>query len=244
MTMSTRRPFPIVVTLVSIICIVTMLILGFWQLDRKQQKEERLTQIALGAESDVLTLEQAISEPSKYIDYSVSTTGTADDRLFYIDNKLNDGKPGYHIIQPIRTDFGYVLINLGWVYASDRNMLPPVEPLNGTINQRGVLTVPADNVFIKETNTSYGQFPAVLQQVDVDEIERHLGVDTFPFILLANPEKPSAFVREWQAVVMPPEKHLGYAIQWFGLAIAALTVYLISIGNYYKKANSANPQKT
>ncbi len=236
MSEQARKPFPVVVTLLSIISIVTMLILGFWQLDRKQQKEERLDQIELGAASGELALEQAMSAPSKYEDFRVTVSGTADQNLFYVDNKLYEGRPGYHVLQPLRTDFGYLIVNLGWIYAQDRGSIPSVTKLEGTVQLTGVLSIPTDNVFIKETNTNYSQFPVILQQLDLAEIEKHLNVDAFPFVLLANPESSSSFVREWKAVVMAPEKHLGYAIQWFGLAIAALTVYLISIGNYYKKA--------
>lgn len=240
MSEPTRKPFPIVVTLISIFCIVTMLILGFWQLDRKRQKEQRLAQVELGATSDVLTLTEAMRDPDSYIDYTVAVRGMADDRLFFIDNKTNNGKPGYHVLQPLRTDFGIILMNLGWVYASERNHIPEVERLSGSTTQQGVLSFPSDNFFVKETNSDYGSFPAVLQQIDIAEIEKHLDVNALSFILLANPDPSSPFVREWEAVVMSPEKHLGYAIQWFGLAVAALTIYLISIGNYYKKTSSLN----
>lgn len=217
-----------------------MLILGFWQLDRKRQKEQRLAQVDRGATSDVLTLTEAMRDPDRYIDYTVAIRGTADQRLFFIDNKTNSGKPGYHVLQSVRTDLGNVLINLGWVYASERNRFPEVERLSGATIQHGVLSFPSDNPFVKETNNDYGNFPVVLQQIDIAEIENHLDVNVLPFILLANPDPSSPFVREWEAVVMSPEKHLGYAIQWFGLAVAALTIYLISIGNYYKKTSSFN----
>ncbi|MCL5256048.1 MAG: hypothetical protein M1363_08050, partial [Gammaproteobacteria bacterium] len=35
-------------------------------------------------------------------------------------------------------------------------------------------------------------------------------------------------VREWPIVVMPPHRHYAYAMQWFGLALAALIVFLVA----------------
>jgi cytochrome oxidase assembly protein ShyY1 len=60
----------------------------------------------------------------------------------------------------------------------------------------------------------------------------------FPFVVNLAPEPNSEFVRNWQPVVMSPEKHLGYAVQWFGLGIAALTIYLLSLMKLFKTKNN------
>ena len=109
---------------------------------------------------------------------------------------------------------------------------------------KGVVYLPVKNSLINETNHSYGQFPVLLQQVDLDEISLHLNEEVLPGTLRLLPDE-SFFVREWQAVTMSPEKHLGYAIQWFGLAIAALTVYLLSMLKWLKgpSPTSSNEDK-
>jgi cytochrome oxidase assembly protein ShyY1 len=37
---------------------------------------------------------------------------------------------------------------------------------------------------------------------------------------------------------MSPDKHLGYAVQWFGLGIAALTIYLLSLMKLFNTKNN------
>ena len=238
MVEDSKRPFPWLVTVISIFCIVTMLVLGFWQLDRKQQKESRLENITVATQSDILKLEDIISAPEDFVDFQVKVSGVALDKLIFVDNKIVDGQIGFHVLQALQTDYGKVIVNLGWKKGdTDRNRLPEVEALQGELTINTILAFPTDNVFIEETNTNYGVFPVLLQQIDLREIALHLGSDILPFVLQASPDSQSGFVRDWQAVVMPPEKHLGYAIQWFGLAIAALTIYLLSLGKYYKQVN-------
>jgi surfeit locus 1 family protein len=53
--------------------------------------------------------------------------------------------------------------------------------------------------------------------------------------VLLNAQETSSFVRDWQPVVMAPEKHLAYAAQWFLLAFAALVIFVIAQRNKLKR---------
>ena len=35
------------------------------------------------------------------------------------------------------------------------------------------------------------------------------------------------FLREWTPQILPPERHQGYALQWFTFALAALVIFLV-----------------
>ncbi len=39
--------------------------------------------------------------------------------------------------------------------------------------------------------------------------------------------QPDGFVRDWRPPGMTPEKHVGYAIQWFGLATTVAVTWLV-----------------
>jgi cytochrome oxidase assembly protein ShyY1 len=122
-----------------------------------------------------------------------------------------------------------VIVNLGWVPGTgSREQLPKVL-MPYTTEHKGALYVPQDNTLINETNFNYGRFPVLMQQIDFKEIEKHLGRDVLPFTLRSAPSADANFVRDWSVVVMAPERHLGYAIQWFGLGIAGLTVFLLTV---------------
>lgn len=223
-----KAKFPVVATLVAFVAIVIMLALGFWQLERKNQKEVRLTQIEFASTQSNIQLNQVLKNYASYQDFIIEAEGNLLTQSFYIDNKLYDGRAGFHVYQPFQTDYGMLMLDLGWLPSdAPRPALPSYKMLNFS-NVTGALYIPQNNRLINETNRHYGRFPALLQQVDLSEMEQHLNAPLLPFVLRIQEEDNSPFVRDWQAVIMSPQKHLAYAIQWFGLAIAGLTVYLLS----------------
>jgi len=85
-----------------------------------------------------------------------------------------------------------------------------------------------------------GLAPAVaLQHLDIDDLAEALQRDLLPYALVLDAGQPGALRYDWTYVeAMSPEKHRGYAIQWFGLALALLIIY---IGTNTKRADrSAN----
>jgi surfeit locus 1 family protein len=228
LTTNHRKDFPYVATIVSFVAIVIMLALGFWQLERKSEKELRLANIDQASQSSGVNLKQAFGDITSYQDYVVIAKGSVLNKYFYIDNKLLDGQPGFHVLVPYDTSEGIIMVNLGWVPAVGLRAPLPEFTLPSLIEINGVLHIPLKNGFISETNNAYGDFPVLLQQVDLEEIGLHLGTKVLPATVRMLPDE-SDFVRQWKAVTMSPDKHLGYAVQWFGLAIAALTVFLLSM---------------
>jgi len=229
MSLRSMSKLNVIFTLIAITCIVIMFLLGFWQLDRKSQKDQRLAQIESRQDAQALSLTDVIDSPYDYVDFAVRFSGKPKQALFYIDNRIKNSIAGYEILTPVKTDYGIVLINLGWVPGSgNRKELPRISsPKTSTFEGR--MYIPSDNRMISETNFNYGAFPVLMQQIDFDEIQKHLGESVLPFTIRLKPEDNVGFVRDWQVVVMAPEKHLGYAIQWFGLGIAGLTVFLLTV---------------
>lgn len=227
MTTGNKPTFPILSTVVAFLAIVIMLGLGFWQLERKQEKEQRISHIESAEAADKLILSEVKGNITAFQDYSMSAEGKLVHKLFYIDNKLIEGKAGFHVLSPFLTNDGILILNHGWVPAAGLRVNLPIIQLSDTNVVTGTIYLPTKNPMIRETNQRYQEFPVRLQQNDLAEIEKHLGEPVLPFILRLSPDD-GGFVREWQVITMPPEKHLAYALQWFGLAIAALTIYLLS----------------
>ena len=46
-------------------------------------------------------------------------------------------------------------------------------------------------------------------------------------ILLLDASSPDGYQRNWRpSVGFPPERHLGYAIQWFALAVTLIVIFV------------------
>jgi cytochrome oxidase assembly protein ShyY1 len=229
MLLRSTNKLSILLTIIAIACIVIMFFLGFWQLDRKHQKEQRLSQIEQRQDANAFLVSDVANNPQDFIDFPVVVTGELSEQTFFIDNRLKNGVAGYEVLAPVSTNYGIVLLNLGWVPGTGNRAELPRVLLPNKNEFIGALYVPSDNVMISETNFNYGRFPVLMQQIDFAEIQKHLGEDVLPFTIRLEADPEANFIRDWQVVVMAPERHLGYAIQWFGLGIAALTIFLLTI---------------
>ncbi|MBU2978373.1 SURF1 family protein [Alteromonas sp. C1M14] len=203
--------------------IIAMICLGFWQLDRMHQKEIRLASITQKSQQSAISLDALDPRREDIRDYQVGFNGEVDtSQLLYLDNRVESGRVGFDIIAPVVTNEGIVLVNFGWVEAPlSREYLPRVNIRQGFRHFHGRITVPQNNPVVRETLTAGAAFPAIIQQVDIAFIRKLTGMNIAPFVVELTTPTEGEFVRSWQPVVMPPQKHLGYAIQWFGLAAAA-----------------------
>ena len=237
-TFLTRLPF--VATLITFVCVVIMFALGNWQLQRAEQKTARLLAVEQAAKTDQVDLKQVLrSEIGKMLDMPVNFDGVVDPtRYFLLDNKIHKGRVGYQVLVPMQTDSGTVITNFGWVSAtSSREILPSIHIDEKKTRYSGVISLPLNNTMVKETALVDGNWPKVLQQTDLNVIQQHYKQEVLPFVVLLNAQETSTFVRSWQAVVMAPEKHMAYAVQWYLLAIAALAVFLIAQRKKFKRNN-------
>ncbi|GGW91156.1 SURF1 family protein [Alteromonas halophila] len=209
--------------------------LGFWQLDRMEQKQQRLASITQKQAQGPVDFSQVINMPDPR-DIDVTVSGIPDtSAIMLLDNQIHQGKPGYDVLIPVQTDFGWLLVNYGWVAAPRyRDELPDLDVASEVQRFKGVITRPGDNPMIRETATEASHFPLVIQKPDTDTLGELLNRQFRPHILeLTTPD--AQYVREWEPVVMSPEKHLGYAIQWFGLALAGAVIGAVAI---FRKGNN------
>jgi cytochrome oxidase assembly protein ShyY1 len=63
--------------------------------------------------------------------------------------------------------------------------------------------------------------------LDFDAMSERLGYDLLPVVIRFSPKANNGYLRQWNIVNMGPERHLGYAFQWYALAVAMLGVLLV-----------------
>lgn len=63
--------------------------------------------------------------------------------------------------------------------------------------------------------------------MQLDRIQKQLGKPLLPFVLRLAPDVDAGYAREWELRTgLTPERHVGYAVQWFALALALLVLSL------------------
>lgn len=230
--MKQPRRFPSLPTAVGVLtAVICMVLLGFWQLDRMHQKEQRLASIAQKSDRGAISLEALNPQQEDIRDYQVGFNGRAESsQILFLDNQVQSGKVGYEVLVPVESADGTVLVNFGWVAApSLRSELPEVDLSAGFQHYHGRVSIPGHNPVVRETLPFDAAFPVVIQAVDLAFISRLTGKSLQPYVVELTAPEQSEFIRDWQPVVMPPEKHFAYAIQWFGLALAAAAVSYFSL---------------
>ncbi|MFA3790951.1 SURF1 family protein [Aliiglaciecola sp. SL4] len=204
--------------------------LGVWQLQRGQVKAQRIQQIELRQATNPLNIEDILTLQDKQ-DLPLEFKGRMlVNKIFLLDNRIENGQVGFQVLVPVRTEFGIVITNLGWVKAGQyRNELPKFDLPSYEQTLFGTSWVPTVNPMVTETAQFTDDWPVLLQSIDLTLISKFMGADVLPIVLQLDPSFPIGFSRNWVPVVMAPEKHYGYAIQWFALAIACFVIYVIAL---------------
>lgn len=223
------RSLPPLATLVTLAAVILMTGLGVWQLERAEQKRQRSALLAERQQQKSLTLTEVIGQSGDIRDFPVQVTGKLDSqRLLLWDNRILSGRVGYEVLAVLETNEGNLLVNFGWLQAPPyRDLLPQTDLPRGMVTLEGVVVVPQLNPMVRETNEA--GWPRRVQQPDLDYLQTALDTRLLPFMLQVADTQPFGLENNWKPVVMPAEKHLGYAVQWFGLALACLGVFILAV---------------
>lgn len=218
-------------TLVTLVLSGALVSLGFWQLDRADQKMALLEQYG-EEDQTVLRLEADLKLATGLNYRSATVTGHYDhEHQFVLDNRTSAGRAGYEILTPfvIRDSRVAVLVNRGWVpLGQSRDRLPDVTVPEDQRSVSGRLKIPPEKVFMLGEEEPREGWPWRIQQIRIAALSEELGRPLLPVVFLLDAEQPDGYVRQWQPVMgFGPERNVGYAVQWFGLAITLLIIYLI-----------------
>lgn len=223
--------FPILLYVVLLIMLIS---LGFWQLGRADKKTAILAKQQLSVGKEVIRSASAINVDGEELRYrKIELSGQYDqEHQFLIDNQILNGQAGYFVMTPFKLNNSSnkaVLVNRGWLLLNkDRRILPELSiavlatTLSGRINNFPVVGIRLAGAEIP-TKT----WPSVVQVIDNNILSKKLGYSLLPFQIELDHAMPDGYSREWKKnTIMPPEKHIAYAVQWFALAIT-LTILFI-----------------
>ena len=218
------------VTLFSVLCLGVFTYLGFWQLQRAEEKELLIAERAAlktRAPVSAVTLTDRQLAPGQAIRF----TGTWDASItLLLDNRVLQGKVGFEVHQVFRDNSGQsFIVNRGFVpmgrTRDDLPDIPDVAQENISITGEIYQTEGQPLVLAEEARPDSG-FPAIVQQVDTTLWREYAGANLFPQVIRLREGEPGALPRHWPDTVMQPVQHRGYSAQWFTMALAVLLVWL------------------
>lgn len=232
MTVATRkfRP-PAWATVALVLACAAFCAAGFWQLDRAEQKRRLFSEFDTSGTADVRTAPIADDELATATFRPMRLTGRYDGRhQFLLDVMVHQGQVGYQVLTPLRRDGVAVLVNRGWISAgADRTVLPDI-PIGGEEREVSGLIAPLPRAGMRldeEPVPTTAPWPRRVTFPSAEDIRAQLDYDVAGYQLLLDPGAAGGFVRDWRPAVMSPENHLGYAVQWFGMAIGLVIIYIV-----------------
>lgn len=225
-------PSGVLGTLVVLVVAAVCVRLGFWQLDRLDQRRQRNAALESRQAEEVVALVTAPLDTAGLIYRRAHVSGALDhDRSIVLAGRSLGGAPGVHLLTPLRfVDGSAVLVNRGWVASPDAATIPldSLAPA-GPITAEGlVLPLPGAAGLDTERGDA-GREPATPAfqrtwfRVDPVALRRQ-----FPYAIASVEVRllPDAGAPARPQRLPPPTiddgPHLGYAIQWFSFAAIAI----------------------
>ena len=213
--------------------------LGTWQLHRGAAKAQLLRDYGAGAAAGLAL--SSVTPPAAGL--AVARAAAAGHYLrgrdLLLDGQSHESRPGRHLWTPFQLADGAVLVvDRGWLALDASAGAPPeVAEVRGfwrALPQPGLrlagtnsCTVGAPVGAPLRRDGVEQTFPLIVQYPTQAELECLLGTRVLGGVLQLDAAAPGGYVRVWNDLGFPPERHYGYAVQWFGLGLTALVLFVV-----------------
>lgn len=207
--------------------------LGTWQYGRQHEK-----QAMLDASAEVLERRQAqplaaAADPASAGGYAWAAGDGrwAQAPAILLDNQQRGGRPGvrvYRLFEPVAGE--PLLVELGWLPVPPDRTIPTITDPPPPPPLEGLLLAPPSAGLAAAAIQPQADGSLLLMALDMPAVAEALGQPRIaPRVLRLDPEIAGGYARDLEILpnTLPPEKHLGYAVQWYGLALTVLVTALI-----------------
>jgi surfeit locus 1 family protein len=214
-------------TLTILVVVAVCVRLGFWQLDRRDQRMERNAAIAERLAAAPAELTAMPVDTAGLVHRKATLRGTYDhDRAIVLGARSHRGIPGVYVLTPLQLDDGAILVNRGWVPSPDAATVdlgsvrrPPTAAVAGVLIAFPVVpaTATGDTFrtrwFRLDGHSIRAQYPYAMAPLYLQEVGPRDAAAPSAGALDPIPLDPPA---------LDAGPHMSYAIQWFGFAVVFL----------------------
>ena len=216
--MSLRFILPSILITATFVFLVS---LGFWQLDRADEKRGIEASIKQANTGSVELIKKEEGLQSKEY-YEVRLQGKyLSDKQFIYDNQIVDQVSGYYVLTPyaLEGQSKAILINRGFIpWNGRRDKLADIVIGQETREIKVQISKSIKRMELKPSEVGI-QFPVLIQSIDLQDMADRAKVDFSSVIGLLDASASNGFIRKWEPYTGSIEKHIGYAVQWFLMAL-------------------------
>ena len=218
-------------SLFTLLMLPILLALGNWQLERgalKRQLEsaylEQITRLPVPLAAVSKRPGAALSlEPFT----RVRVTGRYGEEMFFLDNQVAAGEVGYWLFQNlVASDGTRWLVNRGFVAApGERQLLPQVLTPTGNVTLTASIWPDLGLPPLFGAEIWQEQWPKRIQRKNLTRMSQIASAQ--PTELRLEAGQPGVLQAAPFAEPLSDAKHRGYALTWFGLAVALVSGFLV-----------------
>ena len=211
-------------TLVFISISILTFILGSWQLFRLNWKNDLMDNI-----SKSIINPDLFSNDNKYnnlVSVKLDKNYTILDKPIFIESKTFKGKPGYHLILPLKYNNEiYSVINFGWFKDKDFDQVKNIIKKYLAVNNAKVYIreFNSDKPFFTPENNLLKNTWYSVNKDDFNQFYKYEFPSKYYFVLLDDRITKYSF----NPLVFLRNNHLNYSITWFLLSLSSVIMLLI-----------------
>jgi surfeit locus 1 family protein len=201
--------------------------LGNWQVSRAQEKRERQALFEARMNDNPVQLTGTVRDAEALLYRRVRAAGKwLSGRQFFVDNRIRDGRAGFHVITPMQVADGpgVLLVNRGWIARDGGYPRPPsVAAPEGAAAVAGIAIRPPARFLELSPQAVTGD---VWQNLSIERYGAHTGLQLLPVVVLAD-RAGAGLVAVSEVPDAGIAKHVEYAFTWFALAATAFVLWIV-----------------
>lgn len=222
-------------TLVTVVLLVILILLGIWQLRRAVYKRGLLAGYHQLTTLPPVSLNAAfvagrISKLPRY--RHVQARGHYDGAHQVLLQEMQyRGQVGYEVLTPfmLEPQQRVIMVNRGFVVAApSAKALPDIRVGSGSRRISGVMGIlPVPGIRLGKITVPAG-WPKLILYPRHQTLAELYGRRLLRTVVLLDKGQTDGFVRDWKPnMIIPPIRDDGYAMEWFALALALLTIWIV-----------------
>lgn len=218
----------------ALLLVLAFIGLGRWQLGRAHQKEAQIAtaEAVLGARVAAPLAAQAARSGGE-LAWVEGAGHWLPEPVLLLDNQRRGGQVGVRVFRVFEAVAGpSFLVDLGWLALPPDRTLPPVAAMAPELTVLRGLLAPPPSAGLAMGPDRVESAPGVwlMTRMDVPALAQSLQRPLADRVVRLDPTLSLGYARDLDLLsnTLSPEKHRGYALQWFGLAaaLACLSLYV------------------
>ena len=221
-------------TISFIVACICFILLGFWQLDRANEKNSKNSNYTLRQADNSIDLNKELSienEETLLWRRTIVNGSFLNKKSIILDNQILNKIAGFNILTPFQIkDSQYiVLINRGWQpNLTRRDLIPNIQSIEGDVVIKGhIAKFPTSGISLGQENIeTLNSSVFRMQKLEIDELRHFLTFNLLPYMIYLDPLIDKGNYSTFKLPAPGSEKNYGYAFQWFAFAFTLLIIFI------------------